>query len=361
MTRIDRYLITRFLQNLSWAILAFWAVFIIINLVEHLDKFIDKGVAAKHIALYYVYYSPYIIILIAPMAVLLATLFAVGFLSKNNELLAMRAAGLSLWRLSFPFLAMGLLITGALFTLGETVYPGFEITRAAMRQKYIKGRAAPSAMILRGLYVPGGGGRVYHFQTFNTKQQSGTDVTVQTLRAGRLVESVRLSKLVYRDSVWIGLEGSRRIFSATGDSLAHYENIDSLAFPEWTETPEDIIRKRVYSSQMRYAELKSAIARLRRTGSDPAKQETELALKIAFPFINFIVILIGFPIASRAKQSGVALNFGLAMLITFIVRVLYEIFRSLGHSGAIEPLLAAWAPNLIALAFGIVVLLRVRK
>lgn len=361
MKRIDRYLIGKFLVNLGWSILAFWAVFIIVNLVETLDKFIDKGVAAKHIALYYVYYSPYIIILIAPIGVLLATLFTVGFLSKNNELLAMRAAGLSLWRLSFPFLAMGLLITGAIFTLGETVYPDFEITRAAMRQKYIKGRAAPSAMILRGLYVPGSGGRVYHFQTFNTKQQSGTDVTVQTLRAGRLVESVRLSELVYRDSIWIGTGGSRRVFAASGDSVAHYEDIDSMAFPDWTETPEDIMRKRVHPSQMRYAELQSAIARLRRTGSDPAKQETELALKIAFPFINFIVILIGFPIASRTKQSGVALNFGLAMLITFIVRVLYEIFRSLGHNGAVDPLLAAWAPNLISLVFGMIVLLRVRK
>jgi len=361
LKRIDRYLIGKFLFNLAWSILAFWAVFVIINLVEHLDKFIDKGVPARLIALYYCYFTPQIVILIAPIGVLLATLFAVGFLAKRNELLAMRATGMSLWRLSLPFLFMGFVITGALFTVGETIFPDFEAARWEMQERYIKGRAQPVETILRNLYVPGASGRIYHFKSFNTKRQTGTDLTVQVLQDGRLIESVELSEVAWSDGIWTGGPGGRRIFTASGDSVARYQPIDTLSFPAWTETPEDIVRKRVEPQQMRYAELREAIDRLRRTGGDPAPEETELALKLAFPLINVIVILIGFPIASRTKHSGMALNFAFAMLITFIVRVLYEVFRSLGHNGELDPWVAAWAPNAISFVVGILVLMRVRK
>lgn len=361
MKRIDRYLIGKFLFNLAWALGAFLAIFLIVDLIEHLDKFIDKGVGAASIARYYYYYSPYIIVLIAPIAALLATLFGVGLLATNNELLAMRAAGLSLWRLSVPFLAMGLLVTGAILLVGETVYPKFEVERGEMKGRYIKGRSAQPEMIVRGLFATGDAGRVYYFQSFNTKQALGTDVTVQTFRDGRLLQTIEIGHLRYTNAGWTATEVELRTFSSDIDSVIAYEQVEALTFPDWKETPEDLLRKRLRPNEMRYGELREAIGRLRRTGNDASVEETELALKIAFPFINFIVVLIGFPIASRTRHSGMAFNFGVAMLITFAVRILYEIFRALGHNGELDPLLAAWAPNAIALIGGLLALIRVRK
>ncbi|MEW5701891.1 MAG: LptF/LptG family permease [Candidatus Zixiibacteriota bacterium] len=361
MNRIDRYLIGRFLFNFAWSLLAFWVVFIIVDLVEQLDKFIDKGVPPSIVALYYLYFTPSVLILVAPIGVLLATLFAVGFLAKRNELLAMRAAGLSLWRLAFPFLFMGLIVTGAVFAAGETVYPQAEARRADLRSRVIKGTVQPAQFLLQNLYVSGASGRVYYFRSYNTGQNVGTGATVQTFADGRLVESIEMKSLRYSDSLWIGEGGDRRIFAAAGDSVVRFESFATRSFPQWTETPEDVVRKRVDPQQMTYRQLRETVERLRRGGAEPVEEETELALKLAFPFINFIVVLIGFPIAARTRQSGMALNFGIAMLISFVVRVLYEIFRSLGHNGEVSPLLAAWAPNLICLVAGIAVLLRVRK
>jgi lipopolysaccharide export system permease protein len=184
-----------------------------------------------------------------------------------------------------------------------------------------------------------------------------------------------MKRLSYQDSTWVGEEGGIRTFDPTGDSLAGYEAFNKTYFPEWSETPEDVVRKRVNPQQMTYRELKQTVGRLRGTGGDPTLEETELALKIAFPIINVIVVMIGFPIAARTKHSGMALNFGIAMMITFVVRVLFEIFRSLGHSGSLRPLLAevapqyvpdasliaAWTPNAICLLIGVIALLRVRK
>ncbi len=375
LIRIDRYLTGKFIFNLFWSVVAFWAVFIIVDLVENLDKFIDKGVPFAYVALYYVYYSPYVIILVAPVAVLLATLFAVGFLAKSNELLAMRAAGLSLWRLAAPFLVMGLIITALIFIAGETIYPQFERKRVELREQSIKGAVEQPRMLLQNVFVVGANERIFHFRTFNTKQNLGTDVTVQTISQGRLSQTIEMKRLYYQDSAWVGEEGGIRTFDPVGDSIVGYESFNKTVFPNWPETPDDVIRKRINPQQMTYRDLEKTVARLHGTGGDPTLEETELALKIAFPFINLIVVMIGFPIAARTKHSGMALNFGIAMMITFVVRVLYEIFRSLGHSGSLRPLLAeyapslvthasliaAWSPNAICLLIGLVALSRIRK
>lgn len=375
LNRIDRYLTGKFVFSLMWALLAFWAVFIIVDLVENVGRFLDKDVPFTYIALYYVYYTPYALILITPVAVLLATLFAVGFLAKTNELSAMRAAGLSLWRLALPFLAMGLLVTALVFIAGETFYPQFERKRADLRERLIKGTAEPARMLLQNVFMVGSGGRIYHFRTFNTKQSLGGDVTVQTIENGQLSQTVEMKRMYFQDSMWIGENGGIRTFDPSGDSVLVYEVFGTTSFPDWKETPEDVVRRRVNPQHMTYPELKQTVARLRGTGGDPTLEETELALKIAFPFINLIVVMIGFPIASRTRQSGMALNFGIAMMITFVVRVLYEIFRSLGHSGSLRPLLAdialnlvphasliaAWAPNAICLIAGLIALSRIRK
>jgi lipopolysaccharide export system permease protein len=149
MNRLDRYLMGRFLFSLVWSLVAFWAVFLIVHLVEHLDDFIDKGAPAKYVAVYYVYYSPYILILVIPIAVLLATLFSVGFLSKRNELLAMRASGASLVRLALPLLFLGLIVTGGVMAAGETVYPKAEARRTELEDRFVRRSSRDSPTVIR--------------------------------------------------------------------------------------------------------------------------------------------------------------------------------------------------------------------
>ncbi len=361
MNRIDRYLIRTFLFGLFWSLLAFWAVFMIVDLVEHLDKFIDKGAPAKYVGLYYAYYSPYILILILPIAVLLATLFSVGFLSKRNELLAMRAAGLSLGRLSLPLLFIGLLIAGGVFYAGETVYPKAEANRLELADQFLRGAPRPSQVLLRDRFATGLDGRVFYFKTYNTVKGIGHDVTVQAFEDGRVVELWKMDELHFIDSVWMGFDGRHRLFANATDTIGEYVAFDMQEFPDWREVPVDFTRKRVDPKKTGYFELKAIVERMKSTGGQTTKEETELALKVAFPFLNFLVILIGFPIAARTKQSGMALNFGIAMGVTFILRVLIEVFRSLGHNGDIPASLAAWAPNIICFVAGMVILYRTRR
>jgi len=360
VNRFDRYLIRKFMFSFVWSLLAFWAVFLIVHIVEHLDKFIDKGVPAKYVALYYVYYSPYILVLTVPIAVLLACLFSVGFLSKRNELLAMRAVGVSLLRLAMPLLFMGLVISLSVMAVGETIYPRAETARTAMEDEFLRGAPPPSGGVHRRLVAIGLEGRVFSFRTFNATLGAGSDVTVQEFADGRIVESWEFRQFVHDSTGWRGIGASRRIFT-DGDSAASYMTADTAHFPQWEETPEDFVRRQVDPQRTTSRELKGLIGRLRQTGNTTYKEETELALKTAFPFLSLLVVLVGFPIAARTRQTGMALNFGIAMGITFVLRVLIEVFRALGHNGDIEPWLAAWAPNMACFLFGLIVLFRTRR
>lgn len=361
MNRLDRYLMQRFAFSFVWSTLAFWVIFIIVHLVEHLDDFIDKGAPAKYVALYYIYFSPFVIVLVMPIAVLLATLFSVGFLSKRNELLAMRASGASLLRLSMPLLLLGLVVTGSLMVVGETIYPAAEAKRAEMEDQFIKRSTSNSPGIVHDLFATGLEGRKFYFRTFSADKGSGSDVTVQTTRDGRVTEMWEIKDLRYVDSVWMGFDGRQRSFTGSGDSVSQYTPFDRRAFGNWHETPEDFVRKRINPERVSYTQLKATIARMRSVGGDTTVEDTELQLKLAFPFLSFLVVLVGFPIAARSKQTGMALNFGIALGVTFALRVLIEVFRSLGHNGDVPAWLAAWAPNIVCLIAGVVILLRVRK
>ena len=361
MNRLDRYLMRRFMFSLVWSLIGFWAIFLVVHLVEHLDKFIDKGAPAKYVALYYIYYSPFILILVIPIAVLLATLFSVGFLGRRNELLAMRAAGVSLLRIAMPLLFLGLMVTAVVMVAGETIYPRMEQRRADLTAQFLSGGPRPSQIIYQSLFSPGMNGRVFYFKSFNVVQQVGSDVTVQTFREGRMTELLEMRNLRYRDSTWVGESGQRRLFETTADSATHYEAFDSRAFLDWRETPTDLLRRWVDPERTGYFELKAAIERIRATGGDPTFQKTELVLKIAYPFLNFLLVLIGFPIAARTKHSGTALNFGIAMMIAFALRVMIEVFRSFGHNGDIPAWVAAWTPDIVCFVVGALILLRSRK
>jgi lipopolysaccharide export system permease protein len=296
-----------------------------------------------------------------PIAVLLATLFSIGFLSKRNELLAMRAAGVSLVRLALPLLFLGIVVTGSVMVAGETVYPEAESRRMELEGQFIRRSSSRTSTVLHDVFATGLDGRKFYFRTFNAAKGSGSNVTVQTTRDGRVTEVWEITDLRYEDSVWIGTTGRERLFSESSDSATQYTPFVRRAFPEWKETPEDFVRKRVDPRRTGYRQLKAIIARMQSIGGDTTKEETELALKLAFPFLNFLVILVGFPIAARSKQTGMALNFGIAMGVTFVLRVLIEVFRSLGHNGDVPAWLAAWAPNIVCLIAGIAILLKVRK
>ncbi len=363
LKRIDTYVLGRFIFNLIWAQAAFWFIFIIIDLVERLDKFIDHGLTAGQITNYYIYYSPYILVLTLPVAMLLATLFCVGFMGRQNELLAIKAGGTAITRLSIPLIVIAFVIVCLVIAAGEYILPWADQHREAWRREKLKGIVDRSGVMVSGMYAQGHDGRFFYFDTYKPKSFQATDVLVQTFAHGQLVSVEEMESLRYEDTVWVARRGRYRIFvDGAGDTLDYgYTPYLHKTFPQWTEQPEDFATRRVSPEHMGYRDLYAYIQAKEAVGGDTAEERTDLHWRFSYPMINVVIVLFGLPIAVRVRQSGMALNFGIAMTVTFVFRVIIEVFRAFGHNGHISPEASAWIPIGIFFLAGVVMLSRVRS
>ena len=112
LNKLDRYLINQFWIILGISILGFLSIFMVVDLIENLDRFMDNKVPSPVVFRYYVYTLPYFISIGLPMAVLISTVFSLGSMVKRNEWTAMKASGISLYRIALPLVMCGVFLSG---------------------------------------------------------------------------------------------------------------------------------------------------------------------------------------------------------------------------------------------------------
>src|SRR4030042_3425788 len=138
MQILDKYLLKQFLYVLFFALLSFWIIFLIVDAVEHIDTFIDRHASLSAVIKYYIFYSPYILVLVLPIAMLLSSLFSLGLLSRQNELLALKSSGISLYRILFPLLGLALVISFLVMLAGNLLIPHTNQLSLKVRQQEIQ-------------------------------------------------------------------------------------------------------------------------------------------------------------------------------------------------------------------------------
>ena len=358
MRLLDRYIARRFTGNAVFALLAFMIIFVVVDIVEHLSDFIDKGVPPPVMAAYYFYYLPFILVLTMPVAMLLAAIFAVGQLSRYNELAAMQCSGVSLYRILAPLLALGLVVSAGVWFFGEHVMTEANERKAAISQEYILKlpRSLPSR--LANLYLQESANRRVFIGFFNAKGSTGNKVSVQTYNGIFVVKRLDAAQLRWTGEHWELIDGYRREFLPRGEVATRF---DTLETRDLSFTPQVLAKVQKAPEEMSYAELKAFIAEVARNGGDPGRWEADLYLKISFPLANFIIVLFGAPLAAGRVRSGGAMGVGLSLIICFLYFGTVKTGQSMGQSGTLHPVIAAWAANLIFLVSGLAILLKVRK
>ena len=136
----------------------------------------------------------------------------------------------------------------------------------------------------------------------------------------------------------------------------HAQSFDKISVDGITERPEDFAKKTPEPDEMSYRELRGYVSRLRASGARVENYLVDLHLKLAFPLVNFIVVLIGAPLATRMRMQGAALGFGLSILIAFLYFAFMRTGQALGHNGALPPYLAAWLGDLVFGLVGVVMM-----
>jgi lipopolysaccharide export system permease protein len=355
---LDRYLLREFLVYLALGLLGFIGIFTIVDVIEKIDVFLDQRAPGSLVLRYYLYKAPEVIVQVLPVALLLATFLSLGQLNKYGELTAMRSAGLSLWRILAPVLATAAAGSVLSLLLGEVVVPAANRGRDRIYEEQIQRLTKGPPNERADVTFLGAGGRIYYMRLYVIPERRMHEVSVQEFSAGRLLMRIDAAEATWDGRRWVFASGYVRTFRDDQEQARPFDRWSSDAI---AEPPENFSREGRRPHQMNYLELRAHVRKLKTSGARVANYLVDLNMKLAFPLINFIVILIGAPVATRLRATSAALGFGLAVTISFAYYAFMQSGKALGHNGALPPYLAAWLGDLVFGTVGMIMMVRAQQ
>jgi LPS export ABC transporter permease LptG len=270
----------------------------------------------------------------------------------------MRASGVSLVRLLVPVFAVAAFVTVAVFAFNETVVPPANRMRDRVYQEEIRHIRRPAATERADVTYLGAGGRVFFIRLYVVPERRMHEVSLQEFRSGRLVRRIDAAEATWDGSRWVFSTGYVRSFEADAEEAKPFTRLAVGGIPE---RPEDFELEARKPDEMNLIELREYIGRLRASGARVANYLVDLHLKLAFPLINFIVVMIGAPVATRLRLQSAALGFGLSIAIAFVFYAFMRAGQAFGHSGVLPPYVAAWLGDFVFGAVGLVMMARAQR
>ena len=358
MRLLDRYILREQLISLFMGLLFFTSVFIIVDIFEKLDTFIDNHVPWHTVATYYAISIPGIVVQVLPMAMLLACLLALGQIGRHNELTAMQAAGIGIGRIALPLWALAATVSVLVFVVNEVALPALNARKLQIYRVDIKKQSLEGASVRTNLAYLGREGRTFLIRTYNIPTREMREVVIQEISQHTLTGRIDAESARWENGRWVFRRGFVRRFDREGEHAAEFKE---LVIPGLMETPDDFAKAEEDPAALSYWELQNYIGRLRQSGSRVQKYLVELYLKVAFPLTNLIVVVIGTALALRVRRGGLAVSFGLSVFISFIYYAFIRTGQALGHQGALPPVVAAWMGNVFFAALALELLRRARR
>ncbi len=360
MRLLDRYITRRFLYVLLFALVAFTLLYIVFDGVENLDTYIDRDVPRTVVLLYYAYYVPFVIVLVFPVAMLLSSLLGIGQLARHNELIAIKSSGVSLYRTLAPVFLTALLLSLVMMYFGERIVPLTNQRKAELKQRYIDRIPKRVPRRVTNIYYQDAPNRRLFIGYYDARANRARKVSLQETGPDGLTVRRRIDadEMVWQDSVWVLLRGYTRVLD---DHVVKAVAFDSLPQPDLSLRPDEVAKVEKKPEEMSYEELQAFIQEVRRNGGDTERWLVDLHLKISFPLSNFIIVLLGASLAANKRRSGVAMAFFLSLFIVFFYFGFIKLGQTLGHSGALPPLLSAWLGNILFFFAGVLALVKARK
>lgn len=361
MRKFDRYALRQFGLTALFSLGAFTAIFLVVDLMENLDDFLDRDAPAGIIVTYYVYFMPEIVKLMLPVSVLLSALFTTGRLTSNNELIALKSGGVSLYRFMAPFLLLGLLLSGFAIWFNGWVVPATNQKKFSIARVYFHKHLEHTSK--SNLFVQESRDRILTIGIFDDLRGAALRVSIQEFDpADPSVMTARYDAFEMRwndtTRAWTLLSGTERRFTPGGEVRSEFRE---KVLPPMTFSPDDIRKKQRKPDEMDYGELGEFIGHQRRSGQDVSRWLVDYYGKLAFPFANLIVVVFGIPFAAVKRRSGLGVEFGIALAICFLYMIFLKVSQAFGYNGDMDPLLTAWLANLLFLAAGAVTLRVVPK
>ena len=358
---IDVYLVRNFLYYFTLFLAGFLFLFHSFTFFELLEDIGRHKIPISLVVRYFLYLTPQMVYQLLPVAALIAALVTLGVMSKNNEVVAFKASGISLYRLAVPMIVAGTLLAGAMFLLDDTYLPEANQRQDALRNQ-IKGRPAQTFFQPRRQWIFGENAKLYNYDLFDPDRNlfgglSVMELDPATFQLRRRIFATR-ARWEGRMNTWILEEGWVREF--TNGNVSPYTRLAAFTMPELTEPPTYFNREVRSFYQLNWYELRRYIDDLSQAGFDVARLTVQWHKKFAFPLIAPVIVFLAVPFAflvgTRGAVGGLAAGVGIGMIYWGIS----AFFEALGAVGQLPPLLAGWAPTAIFGFVGLYFFLRMK-
>ena len=358
MRILDRYVMREFLSYVGLGITGFIVIFVVVDLFEKIDVFLDHRAPLGLVARFYLYRAPEVVVLALPVALLLATFLALGQLNKFGELTAMRAAGLPLLVILRTVFGVAAGAAVVALLLGELVAPSASRERDRIYNDQIQHVRRDIARERADVTYLGAGGRMYYIRLYLVHEQRMHEVSVLEFAQGKLAGRVDAAEATWDGNQWVFSSGWVRHFEGGRERAEPFVH---LPMPQLPEEPRDFAKESIQPSEMNFLQLRHYISKLRASGLRVAGYLVDLHLKLSFPLFNVIVVMIGASVATRLRLQSAALGFGFSVIIAFVYWGFMQLGKALGHSGLLSPYVAAWMGDVVFGVAAVLLLLQAQR
>ncbi len=354
---VFKYLLRLYLQILFFSLIALTTVFIIVNMIESLDEFLDNNATIEIIVKYYIFFAPDVIRLVTPISVLLGVLFSLGRLSTFNEITALKSGGFSLYQLIIPYILLNSALSFALLYFNGWIVPKSNEKRFAIEKKYLKKEIETRSVY--NFFFRDEPTRNVSFQYYDPDEYRGQYIFVEDFSSSfqpRIIKRTEAKTFRWdiRSSSWVLYNVVVRDFQA--GKLYVLDSVDlKLKIGH-----NQLIKLQKKTEEMTFDELRNYLDLLSKGGKDVRRQMIKYYAGYAFPFSCLILVFFAVPFGSIKRRGGIALQIASAMTFSFLYLFFTEIGQILVYATSLHPFVGGWIANFLFLIFGIIVLFKTR-
>lgn len=354
MKILDKYIARQFFSTYVFATISFTVLFILANLIEEIGTFIDRELSVEKVILYYLTMVPETILLISPISTLLASLYVTGRMSGGSELSAMKAAGVSMKQFLIPFAAVALLITFLNIINAGWLHPETAVEKHRFEAEHFN-RKFETVSGDKNLHILESRNRILSIGALDPEKETGYNISLETFDGPELVSRIDAKKITYNKTLdrWLFHETSTRSFKEKEVLFRENSGKDTLKLSITGSSLKEI---GIQPDEMDIVQHFRYIEEKQKAGfSNLGRVIVKFHSKMALPFASLIIILIGVPLSAQKKRSGLALEFGISLFIGFSYLAIQRTVAIAGYRSLIDPVLAAWLPNLLFLLIGVLI------
>jgi lipopolysaccharide export system permease protein len=364
MRILDRHIITSIAKTFALTLLVFCMLYILIDATSNLDEIIGRRIPLNVLIQYYLASLPVFLVqnFCVTFACLIAVLLTFGAMNNNNEIVSMRSSGLNFWQITRPALCFGLLVSVTVFGVNEVYIPKADTLTQQIRNEnmiLMVDRMRKKKETIKNLTFYGLKNRLYFIDTFIAYNDELDGITIIEYDENQNIrQKIVALKGKWTRIAWKFYQCQITTYNPVNMTTPRKIKIYKEKLMDIKETPEDFVKQRLNVSSMNIKQLKEYISRFSNSGALKAinSLRVDLHQRMAFPFGNFVIVLIGLPFALmfKTRKGATFTSLGLAICIGFLYYITNAVSLAFGKGGFFPPFVSAWtAPlffSIIALA-----------